>query len=55
MIKASSRNIFDVFHESSDNEIFTDLLKQDNIHIEKIISYGQTTPLDKPYIQDHDE
>lgn len=51
----TKENIFDVAPKSFGNEIFTDLLKKDNIHIEKIISYGQTTPLEKPYIQEHNE
>ncbi|QUE30931.1 cupin domain-containing protein [Francisella philomiragia] len=48
-------NLFDVIPSTSNNEIFVDLLKSDNIHIEKIISYGQVTPIDEPYIQSHDE
>lgn len=55
MIKASSQNIFDVTPKSSNEEVFTDLLKKDNVHIEKVISYGQVTPVDQPYIQGHDE
>ncbi|MBK2257717.1 cupin domain-containing protein [Francisella philomiragia] len=48
-------NLFDVIPSTSNNEIFVDLLKNDNTHIEKIISYGQVTPIDEPYIQSHDE
>ncbi len=48
-------NLLDVIPITSNNEIFVDLLKNDNIHIEKIISYGQVTPIDEPYIQSHDE
>ncbi|MBK2105402.1 cupin domain-containing protein [Francisella philomiragia] len=48
-------NLFDVIPSTSNEEIFVDLLKNDNIHIEKIISYGQVTPIDEPYIQSHDE
>ncbi|WP_265659070.1 cupin domain-containing protein [Francisella philomiragia] len=48
-------NLFDVIPSTSNNEIFVDLLKNDNIHIEKIISYDQVTPIDEPYIQSHDE
>ncbi|AJI55050.1 mannose-6-phosphate isomerase family protein [Francisella philomiragia] len=48
-------NLFDVIPSTSNNEIFVDLLKSDNIHIEMIISYGQVTPIDEPYIQSHDE
>ncbi|MBY7735265.1 cupin domain-containing protein [Francisella philomiragia] len=48
-------NLLDVIPSTSNNEIFVDLLKNDNTHIEKIISYGQVTPIDEPYIQSHDE
>lgn len=48
-------NLFDVIPSTSNNEIFVDLLKNDNTHIEKIISYGQVTPIGEPYIQSHDE
>lgn len=48
-------NLFDVIPNTSNEEIFIDLLKNDNVHIEKIISYGQVTPIDEPYIQNHDE
>lgn len=48
-------NLLDVLPSTSNNEIFVDLLKNDNTHIEKIISYGQVTPIDEPYIQSHDE
>ncbi|AIT10025.1 cupin [Candidatus Francisella endociliophora] len=52
---ADKVNVFDIVPKSSDEEIFTDLLKKDNLQIEKIISYGQVTPIDQPYIQDHNE
>ncbi|WP_236939856.1 cupin domain-containing protein [Francisella uliginis] len=48
-------NIYNISPKFCENEIFIDLLKQDNIHIEKIISYGQITDIESPYIQDHDE
>ena len=48
-------DIFSINPKKSDEEVFIDLLNKDNIHIEKIISYGQVTPIEKPYIQAHDE
>lgn len=48
-------NVYTLTSEFSEHEVFTDLLKKDNIHIEKIISYGQTTPQGRPYLQAHDE
>ncbi|MEY8715648.1 cupin domain-containing protein [Francisella philomiragia] len=48
-------NLFDVIPNISNEEIFIELLKNDHIHIEKIISYGQITPIGEPYIQSHDE
>ena len=48
-------NIFDITDKLSDEEIFKELYSNKNIQIEKIISYGQTTPTDIPYMQDHDE
>lgn len=48
-------NIYSINPKTSNDEVFLDLLKKDNVHIEKILSYGQTTPIDKPYVQDHDE
>ncbi|APC97490.1 cupin domain-containing protein [Francisella frigiditurris] len=50
-----SKNIFEIGCGNSDEEIFIDLFKKEGVHIEKIISYGQVTPKDNPYIQDHDE
>ncbi|GMN89684.1 cupin domain-containing protein [Francisella sciaenopsi] len=48
-------NLLDVTPNTSNEEIFIDILKNDNIHIEKIISCGQVTPINEPYIQSHDE
>ncbi|MED7788910.1 cupin domain-containing protein [Francisella sp. 19X1-34] len=48
-------NVFNISYDFCDDEIFIDLLKKDSVQIEKIISYGQVTDIDKPYIQDHDE
>lgn len=55
MTKQTSTSIYDLEPKNSNQEIFTDLLKSDDIHIEKIIFYGQVTSVDQPYIQAHDE
>ena len=36
-------------------EVFTELLRRANTRIERIVSYGQSTPVDAPFDQDHDE
>lgn len=36
-------------------EVFTELLAQGNVRIERIVSNGQATPEDKPFVQDADE
>ncbi|QIV94193.1 cupin domain-containing protein [Allofrancisella frigidaquae] len=48
-------NLFGVIPNFSKHEKFIDLLNTKNIKIEKIISYGQVTPTDTPYIQQYDE
>lgn len=40
---------------SSKDEIFETILQKENIKIERIISYGQTTPENYWYDQDEDE
>lgn len=55
MGQATQDNIFDVNPKSSNEEIFKELYASKNVTIEKILSYGQTTPISEPYIQDHDE
>ena len=41
--------------DTSGGEVFTTLLTRPGIRIERIVSQGQTTPVDAPYIQSHDE
>lgn len=41
--------------QSSQSEIFETIIQKKNIKIERIISYGQTTPKDYWYDQDEDE
>ncbi|MBO9830127.1 cupin domain-containing protein [Xanthomonas sp. A2111] len=36
-------------------EIFTELLRRSGCRVERIVSHGQTTPQDTPYLQAHDE
>ncbi|WP_336963954.1 cupin domain-containing protein [Sphingobium aquiterrae] len=36
-------------------EIFEPLLRRPGLLIERIVSHGQTTPPDQPYVQAHDE
>ena len=53
--EVSKENIFHVEPKSSSEEIFKELYANKNATVEKILSYGQTTPVDTPYIQAHDE
>ncbi|MFT4694644.1 MAG: cupin 2 domain-containing protein [Francisella sp.] len=48
-------NVFDISHKDSNEEEFSDLYTNKNITIEKILSYGQITPIDEPYLQAHNE
>lgn len=50
-----SSNVFHIPADISTHEIFTDLLIDQNIRVEQIVSFGQTTPHDAQYIQQHDE
>jgi cupin 2 domain-containing protein len=46
---------FENIPQDSQEEIFQTLLSQDNVRVERIISYGQTTPEDFWYDQAEDE
>jgi cupin 2 domain-containing protein len=48
-------NIFDKINKNSTEEVFTTLLKNDNIKIEKIVSTGQSSPEGYWYDQEQDE
>ncbi len=48
-------NLLENIPDSSHEEIFQTLLENDKVKIERIISYGQTTPQDYWYDQDQDE
>ena len=48
-------NILDQLPVKADNEIITELLTHSGVRIERIVSTGQSTSADAPYIQPHDE
>jgi cupin 2 domain-containing protein len=48
-------NLFDDLPRQADQELVTELLRCKGARIERIVSTGQSTPVDKPYIQDYDE
>ena len=48
-------NLFDDLPGQSDKEVLTELLWRKGVRIERIVSTGQFTPVDKPYNQEYDE
>ena len=48
-------NLFDHLPAPSQDEDITELLSRKGFRIERIVSTGQSTPVDTPYDQDHDE
>lgn len=48
-------NFLDNIPNASKNEIFQTILENENVKIERIISYGQTTPKEDWYDQNEDE
>ena len=48
-------NLFDDLPRQSDKEVLTELLWRNGVRIERIVSSGQSTPVDKPYNQENDE
>jgi cupin 2 domain-containing protein len=48
-------NLFDDLPVQARDEEFVELLSRKGIRIERIVSTGQSTPVDAPYNQDHDE
>jgi len=48
-------NLFDDLPGQSDKEVFTELLWRKGVRIERIVSTGQSTPVDQPYDQADDE
>jgi len=49
------KSIFDISGYTGDSEIFEDILKKDNIRIERILSSGQTSPETGWYDQEEHE
>jgi len=52
---AQPLNILATLPDASGGEVFTELLARPGIRIERIVSQGETTPIDAPYLQSHDE
>ena len=48
-------NLFDDRPRQSDKEVLTELLWRNGVRIERIVSTGQSTPVDKPYTQEYEE
>lgn len=49
------KNLLDNIPPPSNSELFETIAQSKHTTIERIISYGQTTPDDQPYHQTHDE
>lgn len=41
--------------DASGGEVFEDILTRPGARIERIVSHGQSTPADAPFLQPHDE
>ncbi|MDE2405366.1 MAG: cupin domain-containing protein [Sphingomonadales bacterium] len=52
---APRANLFDPLPDAKAAERFTQLLARPGLRIERIVTRGQTTPVDQPYDQPHDE
>jgi cupin 2 domain-containing protein len=48
-------NLFANLPVETKDEVFTELLSRPGARIERIVSNGQSTPVDTPFNQDHDE
>jgi cupin 2 domain-containing protein len=48
-------NLFENLPLQTKDEEFTELLSRPGVRIERIVSNGQSTPVDTPFNQDHDE
>lgn len=48
-------NVFANLPDASAGEVFTDLVVRPGCRVERIVSRGQVTPADRPYVQAHDE
>lgn len=48
-------NLFAPLPSAAAGEVFTELLARPGVRIERIVSAGQATPEDAPFVQDADE
>ena len=48
-------NLFDNLPAHADAEIFTEIVSREDVRIERIVSTGQSTPVNQPHRQAHDE
>lgn len=48
-------NLFAHIPVPARDEEFRDILRRPGCRVERIVSHGQVTPADAPYVQDHDE
>lgn len=48
-------NLFARLPAAKRAEAFTELLSRPGLHLERIVSHGQSTPADEPMVQDRDE
>ena len=48
-------NLFDSLPGKSEEEVITELLSRKRVRIERIVSTGQSTPENRPLIQESDE
>lgn len=53
--KLNAANLFAKLPAAKRGEVSTELLSQSGVRIERIVSGGQATPEDKPFVQDADE
>jgi cupin 2 domain-containing protein len=49
------KNIFENLRSQTQDEEFIELLSRPGVRIERIVSNGQSTPVDAPFQQEHDE
>lgn len=55
MDKPQIANLFTPMPSAAAGEVFTELLTRPGVRIERIVSGGQATPEDAPFVQDEDE
>jgi cupin 2 domain-containing protein len=48
-------NLFEDVPIRATDEVFTEILARENVRIERIVSTGQSTPVDQPLCQAHGE